>query len=454
MNDTANFISKETINMLSNISLDDVAERLGHTLRRSGNNYALFCPNPNHGFEKTPDTMISLSKGLFKCFGGGGCGCRGNNAISFYSWHTYGSAEKEYFKDSVIGLAEIYGIPVKFENGKVIKNDSVQIVPKQRAVMDEVPAQPDEICNKVYRRYLSLCPLLEDHVKEWRKRRKYSDSEIQAFGLRSVPTSVEQANQIVRTLLEEGYNLDRIPGFSKALKVNGDPANEDDWYWIIGMQGKYYLPVRNELGLIVRLRVATGRTDGKAKYVWFSSDPTSPDEIKNSTVYSRDRLRIGGAPSGAVINVTVPSKLLKLWKPGDELSHYFDTSVAIVTEGEHKSTITANYTNQLVFGLPGAGNYQDLIPLAKRMQIKKLAIAIDTDAFVDKTKKQGKNVIVFQHLQNMVTLCIKEDIEVVLWCWNPEDGKGLDDSLLNGVLPIEIDILTDDRKVISLPYIG
>lgn len=440
----ARLVSPQTVEAVKNVTVYELALAMGHSVKNAGSlNWVTFCPNPNHGYEKHPKTHINKIKGNFVCYGGGGCGCKGGDAISYYSWSKYGAWDKKYFLDSVVDIADIMGIPVIFTDGHILENEKRK-TPAIRPVIKEVEPQPDDVCDRLYRRFLSLCPIYKEHVNEWRTKRQYSDEEIVAIGLRSIPREDSELNDIINTLLSEGYELERVPGFTLRLRKTGNPQIESDWYWSISaMGGKYFIPVRNELGQIVRLRVSTGMK--KPKYIWFSSTPNI--EVEDDP----NRMRKGGAPSGAPINIVVPYKILQTWEPGTEITSYFKADFVVSTEGEHKSYISANFLKEILIGIPGVGNYKDVIRTLKRWGTKKLAIAIDMDGLHAPEKKGGKNQKVFDHLKDFAKLALEQEgIEVVLWCWNPKDGKGLDDLLLGGKTPIEIDLRTKKRSIVSV----
>jgi hypothetical protein len=438
----ARAISPETVAQVKNVSVYDLAARMGNPPKNAQSSWVIFCPNPNHGSEKSPDTYIRKRDGVFQCFGGGGCGCKGGDAIMYYSWSQFGEWDKKHFIESVTGIAEIMDIPVIYQDGSSHNggDERKPFVPIQpRAIIQDVEAQSDEVCDSVYRRFLSLCPLYEEHVQEWRTKRQYSDEEIVAIGLRSIPKEFSDITSIIRTLISEGYKLERVPGFTQRLRSNRDPKNEKNWYWTIGAGGKYFIPVRNEFGQISRLRVSTGRTD--KKYTWFSSAPNiefEPDVKK---------MRKGGASSGAPLIVVPPNKVLAQWDPGTPITDYFRSDFVVVTEGEHKSYISATRLKQLLIGMPGVGNYKDVIPMLRRWGTKKVAIAVDMDALLAKNKAAGKNKNVFDHLTEFAKQVLEEEgIEVVIWCWDVKYGKGLDDTLLNSKLPVEIDLRTKERR--------
>lgn len=99
--------------------------------------------------------------------------------------------------------------------------------------------------------------------------------------------------------------------------------------------------------------------------------------------------------------------------------------------------------------------YRDVLPFIKKAGIKKFILSYDMDSLSKKDSISGKNEEVFKHLVNFAKEVIKIsfDIEIVIWTWNVNDGKGLDDLLLAKKLPIEIDLFTGERRPVKLEEI-
>ncbi|MDQ0255527.1 hypothetical protein J2S74_002909 [Evansella vedderi] len=457
-------ISQETIDEVRAVSIVDVASRLGDNMKRVGTTYRVPCPNPNH-FERTPDTYIKPSKNIFKCFGGGGCGAKGGDALSYYAWHEYGAWDpKQHFRDAVIGVAELMGIAIEYEEGSYSPKGNTSQKPKKKPRkaapprFQEIKSRSANDCDRIYRKFLEKCPIYEEHAKEWLgPKRQYTKKHVLNIGLRSVPSNLDEVFKIIRTLLDDGESLDRVPGFTRRLKKNGDPSEESHWYWTINVSKGYFIPVRDEKGRIVRLRVATG---GKPKYIWFSSSPNVFEKdgewVFDDPLMEKDkennlfRMRRGGAPSGAPLNVVVHNALLDSWESGTSITDICKMDTVICTEGEHKSNISAERIKLPVIGVPGVGNYKDVLPLVKGWETKKLILAYDMDSLKSESKVEGKNQQVFDHLAEFAKQLMGSGIEVSLWTWNAEDGIGLDDLLLGKKLPIEIDLRTKKQKPVKI----
>ncbi len=446
-------ISQKTIDDVIRVPIVDVASALGHSPKKVGKQYQVYCPNPTHN--ENPDTYIEAYKNIFKCFGNGGCGAGGNSSLSYYSWHEYGSGDKKYFVKSIEGVANLMGIPIEYEDGTT--QEAIQkreYIP--RPVQKEILAQHDDVCDKVYRAFLSLCPIRNEHAKEWIETRKYSKDDIITVGLRSVPTPQESIH-IIQQLISKGYPLERVPGFFQRFIPEGynlpfpkellerDNDNKGYWVWMLSAGSGYFIPVRNQKGQIVRLRVR--RDQGNPKYIWFSSSDNTTIET-NKLKWKRN-----GASSGAPINVVPPISQIKIWEVGTDLSELMRVNVVLGTEGEHKSIISAKKLEIPVTGAPGLGNFKDIIPLLKEWETKKFIIAYDMDTLKlqdDSIKSQKKQKNLMDKLREFAMEVMKLGIEVLLWTWDIRDGKGLDDLLHQGKLPIEVNLRSGAHKKVDL----
>ncbi|USK62260.1 CHC2 zinc finger domain-containing protein [Peribacillus asahii] len=447
-------ISDEVIAEVRAVPIVDVAIALGAHPKRVGKQYLLHCPNPNHS-EDTPHTYIEGNKNLFKCFGGGGCGAGGNNAISYYMWHTFGNTDKKNFLSAVKGVAELMGIPIVYTDGRTetakVKRTYTPIVQQE-----ELPAQSEVVCDKVYRAFLNLCPIRKEHAIEWMQTRQYSKDDIVTLGFRSTPNAQEWVN-ILSQLLSKGYPLERVPGFvqrfipdSYQMPMPLELMERDDerngyWAWSLSCGVGYFIPVRDRMGRIVRLRVRCDQ--GKAKYIWFSSTHNI-DVEKNPLQMKRN-----GASSGAPVNVVPPTSQIRVWEVGTGIEDIFNVSIVIGTEGEHKSIISANEIKAAVVGVPGVGNFKDVLPLLQQWGTKRFIIAYDMDSLKkddDSVKSEKKQKNIFAKLQEFAQEVAALGIEVLLWTWDIKDGKGLDDLLQAKKLPMEVNLRTGSRKLVNL----
>lgn len=459
-------ISQESIELVKSVALVDLAIALGLQTKRVGKQIFIPCPNPNHVESSIDHCAIETRKNLFKCFH---CDdVAGNNAITMYSWFKFGKRDGT-FKQSILGVAEVLGLQIKDVNGNLMKEGTTDYVASIGIQKEpELPAQEPRILHAVYSAFLSLCPLRKEHYEELRNERNYSDGEIRLHQFRSVPT-MEEWSKILAVLKQKGYPLDRVPGFSQVFhpveyslfpKELGEPGEFQDetgtvsqghWMYMPNAAKGYFIPVYDQNGFITRLRVR--KDEGKPKYVWFSSSHNVNVEKKLRYV------RRNGVSSGAPLAIAVPPQQLLNWRQnhyGEDIQSIIPMHTLLVTEGEHKSYISAKFFGIPTIGLPGAGNFELLLPLLKHWNVKKLIVAYDMDTLQredDSLKAQKKQANLFQIVRNFTNEVAALGVNTCIWSWNIHDGKGLDDLVLNRKLPIEFNLRTGTQRGVSMQTI-
>lgn len=453
-------ISQESVERVKAVTLVDLAQALGLPTKRVGKQLFIPCPNPSHNESKLDHCCIEINKNIFNCFH---CAdVKGNNAIALYSWHQFGQREGK-FKESVLGIAQLMDIEVKDERGAIMKPGSNTYKPSVKIISQELESQPIQVVDAFYRALLKLCPLRKEHVDELMGKRRYSIEEINLHMFRSVP-SLEEWINIYAHLKSLKYPFERIPGLSQIFQPDyfdsripreiGEAGVFTDskgkkhnghWFYVLSAANGYFIPVFNEDGYIVRLRVR--KDSGSPKYIWFSS--THNIEIENTIT----KARRNGVSSGAPITIEVPPDYLKVWERGINVTNLFQTRTLLVTEGEHKAKISAKTFNVFAAGLPGAGNFNELLKLIRKWNIQKLIIAYDMDTLQrsDDSEESVKKQATLMEIVNRFAIEVaKLGVHSVIWTWNLEDGKGLDDLVHNRKLPIEFNLTTKSQRAVTL----
>lgn len=452
-------ISQETIERVKSVTLVDLALALGYPTKISGKQMFIPCPSPHHPENQYNHCCIEMQKNIFNCFT---CGdVKGNSSISLFSYHEFGEKEG-HFKDSIIGIAKLMDIEVKDERGMIMAAGSNTYKPSVNINTQSLVPQPVQVVDAFYRAFLSLCPLRAEHAQELMNIRKYSVDEINLHLFRSVPT-LEEWIVIYGKLKSLNYPFERIPGLSQIFQpdyynskipkelgesgvfvdANGKTHN-GHWFYTLSAAKGYFIPIHDENGYIVRLRVR--KDSGDPKYVWFSS--THNIEVESTL----QKARKNGVASGAPITLEVPPEQLKLWQRGKNVMDVIPTRTLLATEGEHKSKISAKTFNVLAAGLPGAGNFTALLPLIKKWNIQKLIIAYDMDTLQrpDESEKSYKKQAPLMEIVNRFAIEVaKLGVDCVIWTWNMNDGKGLDDLVHNRRLPIEINLRTQKKRAVT-----
>lgn len=94
-----------------------------------------------------------------------------------------------------------------------------------------------------------------------------------------------------------------------------------------------------------------------------------------------------------------------------------------------------------------------MLPLIKEWDVEKFIIAYDMDTLQrvdDSDKSVKKQRTLFETLKEFAAEVLQLGVDVDLWTWNMNDGKGLDDLLLANKLPMEVNLRTGERKVVDL----
>lgn len=453
-------ISQESIERVKSVTLVDLVQALGLPTKRVGKQVFIPCPNPSHNDLTIDHCAIEVNKNIFNCFHCSDVG--GNNAISFYSWHEFGQREGK-FKESVLGVAQLMDMEVKDERGVVMKPGSNTYQPSVKIITKELETQPIQVVDAFYRAFLSMCPLRNEHADELQQKRRYSVEEINLHMFRSVP-SLEEWINIYAKLKSLNYPFERIPGLSQIFQpdyfdsriprelgeagvfedANGKKHN-GHWFYVLSANKGYFIPVFNEDGYIVRLRVR--KDQGSPKYVWFSS--THNTEVESIMT----KARRNGVSSGAPIAIEVPPDYLKVWERGVNVTNLFQTRTLLVTEGEHKAKISSKTFNVFSVGLPGLGNFNGLLQCIRKWKIEKLIIACDMDTLqrADDSEESVKKQATLMEIVNRFAIEVaKLGVNSVIWTWNLNDGKGLDDLVHNCKLPIEFNLNKRTQRAVTL----
>lgn len=455
-------ISQESIEKVKQIALIDVVAALGMPSKRSGKQFFIPCPNPQHQESSMEHCAIESRKNIFNCFH---CNASGNNAITFFSWVNFGEKEG-HFKASILGVAELMGLEIKDDKGNIMVVGNDSYTPSVRISKSELQPQNAPITHAVYSAILSLCKLKPAHLDELMNKRRYSKDEIKLHLFASVPTGDEWI-KIYSILKAKNYPLDRIPGLSQIFQpanfttkfpreigepgeftdANGDKL-QGHWFYALNASSGYFIPVYDENGYIIRLRVR--RDNGDPKYVWFSSEHNvdSETDIKYA--------RRNGASSGGPFTFAVPPQTLYTWQRGKNAKDVISMHTLLVTEGEHKANISSKAFGIPVVGLAGAGNFESLLPYIQKWGVKKLIIGYDMDTLQkadDSVKSAKKLATLFEIVRNFAIQVTQLGVESVIWTWNMSDGKGLDDLVLNAKLPVEFSLKTGVQRAVTLQTI-
>lgn len=256
-----------------------------------------------------------------------------------------------------------------------------------RPVYIAPPLAPIERRHAVYSALLDNLPLYKIHADQLANRRRLSDKTIAAEGFASVPAK-SFAAPLVEKLASE-FDLTHVPGFFKG---------GDRWHLrFVGMSG-FYIPIRDHKGRISALEIRRGTDDPKRRFLLLS---TGGDGFPL------------GASSGAPPHFAKPHR----------------RHTVVITEGALKADVCAELLDVCVVGLVAVGTFGSLLGWQLREALPGLGqIYIGYDA------DWRTNDKVRYHLRRLTEALSKAGLSAKALEWPPEQGKGLDDYLMNGGL--------------------
>ncbi|PAF51977.1 DNA primase [Helicobacter sp. 13S00477-4] len=172
------------MNMIINISqfkqCIDIVQVISHyvPLKKNGANHIGACPFHS---EKTPSFTVSVSKGIYHCFG---CGV-GGDAIEFVQ-----SYEKLPFNQAVEKIASLIGFSLEYSNERAVKIDTSLLEYSKDFFISSLGKNPQ--------------------AKEYFLHRGLNDESIEKFGLGFCPYSFEYIKSIQSKDIDFGISVGLI----------------------------------------------------------------------------------------------------------------------------------------------------------------------------------------------------------------------------------------------------
>jgi Domain of unknown function (DUF3854) len=371
---------------------------------------------------------------------------------------------------SDIGWAKNSALPgwLHFLNGK-----KVQFRLEDIDTTENNPKKSDAELNRAYQALISELKLTKEHLLHLTgPSRQLTVNQILFRKYRSFPEKPWQVAKKVIARLGKPEDLIGVPGFYLKEGSNGK------YMTIKGHKNSILIPFRNELNQIVgfqyrvdkvKNKVVTKQIDNKftahikeqPDYVVVKYDghvlfegklPVNGDwknieyngkvvgavKVKKGTRYMwlSSAGEEGGTGAGPLpVHISIPSDQLRNWKTGTLLQK--DT--VWITEGPLKADIASDLLPILfkeeemenlgdtVLSIPGVNSWRIILPILKKMNVKRVIFAFDMDA--------TENPDVKRHLKESMQELKKLNYTIDFSFWNPKEGKGLDDLLLKGIVP-------------------
>ena len=344
------------------------------------------------------------------------------------------------------------------------KPRELTLTPKTKEKEQDAELRSPQELDAFYRYFLSMLTLEEKHrqslLKEWGKRPELL-SLIDTWQIRSLPPVDYQRfsgkerlknpsrKQLCNKLVEKFGDLKGFPGFYQ--------KDSGEWTFV-AIEGIIF-PTFDTDGLMTRIRIKddypniVGEYKGvigtffhkydKGVHKWFFEQKREPGRTER---YPSVETEFHSTPSGKADgkyknfasnpvyykNGTRSGSSYSLYcKPGDNFTTVY------ITEGEKKAMVANAILNVPVISLPGVGAIRLLLEKAedgfsvidslKGYGMRFLAVCFDAD--------KNENMKVLASEQKAVLSLIKEGLQVGVGEWNASFGKGLDDILVQKIMP-------------------
>ncbi|WP_156305608.1 DNA primase [Sphingobacterium endophyticum] len=246
-------IKKETIEkVLDTARIEEVVGDFVD-LKKRGTSLIGNCPFHN---EKTPSFHVSVSKGIYKCFG---CGA-GGDSLKFVMEH-----EKYAYPEAIRYLADKYQIPI----------EEVERSPAQLAAQDKRESLYvlSQWAGRYFRNQLWETDLGKSIGLSYFRERGYREETIQKFELGYSP---EAWTSLVDAALAEGFSREYLSEVGLAI-------DRDDKSLYDRFRGRVIFPIHNLTGRVIGFGGRTLKTDKNVpKYV---NSPESEIYHKSNVLY-------------------------------------------------------------------------------------------------------------------------------------------------------------------------
>jgi hypothetical protein len=242
--------------------------------------------------------------------------------------------------------------------------------------------------DRVYRALLDALPLTPSHRQALRQR-GLADTEILRRHYRTLPLEGRAA---LAKRMVDWWGADictQIPGFYVAQQ------DGRRWWSLAGAAG-LLIPVRNLDGHIVALKVRADVPGDGSKYTTISS------------------AKHGGPSPGAPAHVPLYESACG--------------NTVRLTEGELKADVATALSGLRTLSIPGVAMWRKALPILQHLQTPQILLAFDTD--------WRTNPHVAQALGHTALALVKAGYAVQVEDWDPALGKGIDDVLTAGHLPV------------------
>ncbi|MEI2356274.1 DUF3854 domain-containing protein [Mesobacillus zeae] len=331
------------------------------------------------------------------------------------------------------------------------------------------PKKESVILNEVYDAFLDCLDLDDDHYDHLTSSaRQLNDNQIRLRRYCSFPEKPWEVAKMLEDILEI-KDFTGIPGFylkdNKYWTIAGTKGIlipfRNHYNEIVGFQYRIDNPsnvvevMQNRPGLDARIKqhpnlvqitfdgeiILEQAIELKKEWTTIVHDGDVKGWVRvvkgNRYFWLSSANKPNGTGSGdpAPIHVSIPTSKLQHWQTGS----LHKTKTAWLSEGGLKCDIASDCIEKMydpeeledigttLIALPGVGAWRLAMPVLKDMGVEQVNICFDADAV--------SNPQVKRHLMECAKELKKEGYRANLILWNCEDGKGIDDLMLNFSIP-------------------
>ena len=178
-------------------------------------------------------------------------------------------------------------------------------------------------------------------------------------------------------------------------QVPGFVLNQDNALSLVALPSGFLIPVRDVNGLIIAIKIRRDETsDGRGKFMALSGGVGGES---------------CGSPTHVPFGVRRPLPMVR------------------ITEGELKADIATDLSAVPTIGIPGVSNWHPALQVLEGLRVDAVRLAFDADYI---TKPQ-----VARELASLAQEIASRGLAVSIERWPIENGKGIDDLLVNGHQP-------------------
>lgn len=345
-------------------------------LKKRGTSYIGLCPFHN---EKTPSFNVSVSKGIYKCFG---CGA-GGDSLRFVMEH-----EKLAFPDAIKYLARKYNIEIVETQG----SEEQQIAQQEKDSLLLV----NQFARDWFETQLWETETGRGIGLNYFRERGFSDETIRAFHLGYHPDGYDD---FTVAAVKAGYKLEYLVKVGLTIEKEGKYFDR--------FRGRVMFPIHNVSGKVIGFGGRIMTSDKKlAKYV---NSPESEIYIKSNVLYGIDLARKEAVTKDEIYLVEGYTDVISLHQAG--IKNVVASSGTSLTDGQigvirrYTSNVTILYDGDAA-GIKASFRGIDMI-ISQGLNVKVLLFpdGEDPDSFARKNtplfvsdfiQKEAKNFIVFK----------------------------------------------------------